>query len=142
MSGGVAQQIAPVSGQSTPTVNIQGAITASPTRQTVLKAVGHTSSATTTDICTVTAGKTAYLVGYTLSLSSAGAAATQVILKDSDGIVWDEATVVGLASVETTVSKCLSFPQGSEPALAATKKWQIQQVAAGLGDITVFYYEL
>lgn len=125
------------------TVAIVGTVTASYQRNGVVKASGTQPGVGTTDVATVSAGKTAYLVGFVFNVAcNAGATPYDVALKDSDGNTFF--SLSGNATANSAIVPPLSmfFLPGSEPSLAATKKFQIVNTTANTtGKATVYYYE-
>lgn len=123
-------------------INTSGSLTTRPDisarQETMIRAQGQAAGVTTTTVATVTAGKTAYLVGYNVYFQ--GTATGTVTFKDSDGNV-----IARMFNVAANQSREITqtFPPGFEPTLAATKSFQIQGDNAGLtAGLVVHYYEL
>jgi len=116
--------------------SVTGSVTVDPTaNQTILKATGTCANVQTTDIFTVTAGKVAYIVGFTMSFNN-GAGGANLTLKDSDGNVFTK----GYVAVNTGNMVSMSFAPGREPSLAASKKMQVQSDGVSATGIAVVYY--
>lgn len=116
--------------------SVTGSVTVDPTaNQTILKATGTCANIQTTDILTVTAGKVAYIVGFTFSMNN-GAGGANLTLKDSDGNVFAK----GYVAVNVGTLTSMVFPPGREPALAAGKKMQVQSDGVSATGIAVIYY--
>lgn len=123
-------------------VEVTGNITLGGTPTAVLKA-SAAAGASTVDIATVTAGKTAYLIGFILTAAGNGAASNQkATLKDSDGNVI--ATTCFNGGIGSSCA-AYNFPVGYGVSLAATKKFQLTGTAGGAGgevEASIFYVEV
>lgn len=133
------------SGLTSVTGNVTTVLSAG-TPQTILCGQGVGGSNNTVTLATVNAGKTAYLLAYTISASCTSSAGSCTANLKADATTLDIINVGTAASQSGTASKSLALPMGMGYPLAATKTFSLvtsgTSSATNITSATVWYIEV